>query len=310
MNSLASTMLVRECGKRAIVRSVVALLGLSFTALSVYAEGRCTLQTISGTYAGYERGSSLLLSLSPQPNPPAWAAPAIAPFANVFEFTIRPDGTGDGFYWIWAGSIAATVDSIPVHVTITEMNDDCTGKIAYTANLPGGFSSDIVERFIAFDNGREFQSVPISTGMPGVTWIGTAHRISKGVAPVTSGGPHAAKGTYLLSCENYVAVNATTAVSAAFLMRIDVSKTAEYTGALYEKLGQLSVDGHPVSGTWAVNPDFSLTGTLYLPDLNSTINVRGVFYNEGHDVYVMAAGNQDTPTSIKFSTCQGTRIGQ
>ncbi len=310
MKGLASTLLDRECGKLAMVRVAGALLGLSFTALSGYAQGHCSLQTLAGTYVGYERGSSLLLSLSPQQYPPTWVAPVIAPFANVYEFTIRPDGTADGFYWIWFGSIAATVDSIPVHLTFSEMNDDCTAKATYIADLPGGPSPEVVERVIVFDNGRQFQTVPISSGIPGITWTGTAHRISKGVAPVTSGGLDKANGTYLLNCENYVAVDATTAVSDAFLLRIDVSRTGDYTGALYEMLGTVSKDGQPVSGTWTVNPDFSLAGTLYLPDLNTTINQRGVFYNEGHDLYLMAVGNKDTPTAIQFSTCHGTRISE
>ncbi len=55
------------------------------------------------------------------PFPFVWAT---APFITVGEITFTPDGEGDGFYWIRIGSLNGWLDPIPVHVTITEMNED------------------------------------------------------------------------------------------------------------------------------------------------------------------------------------------
>jgi hypothetical protein len=255
------------------------------------------------------------------------------PFVNVAEVTYTPDGVGDGYFWIFAGSLSATLEPIPVHVTITEMNQDCTGKFQYT--LPNG--ATIVERFIMFDDGREYRSVPTTLAPPGIptlAWIGTGHRISKDRAPDDCGphdahagyrhgeedrcqramcGPHTAHGRYLLACENILrsGLYPQMAVADALLLNLDISWTGDYAGVLYEKFGMKSIE-LPVNGTMTVNPDCSFSDTLNIPDISSTVILKGAFFDEGKQYYSMGILNPTRPPTdqdIKYSFCQGTRIG-
>jgi hypothetical protein len=214
---------------------------------------------------------------------------------------------------MWAGSLSATLDPIPLHITVTEMNEDCTGKFQYT--LPNG--ATIEERIIVFYNGRQYRSVPTTRGAPGIptlAWIGTGHRIAKGSAPVNFCGPHTAHGRYLLTCENILRSGAypTKAVADTFLLRSDISMTGDYTGVLYEKYGIATIE-LPVNGTMTVAPDCSLTDTLNIPDISSTVILKGAFFNEGKDYYALGILNPNrlpAEQNIKHSSCQGTRIGQ
>jgi hypothetical protein len=305
------------------LKFTASLLCLCVAIPSSYAQGKCSLQTLAGTYVTYERGSSLTLDpssvgvLSPaptaQPSPPAWIALGFAPFVNIAEVTFTPEGIGDGYFWLWAGSVSATLEPIPVHMTVTEINDDCTGKFQYS--LPNG--AVIEERIIVFDNGRQFRSIPTTLASPGVptlAWIGTGHRISKGSGPVTFCGPQTAHGSYLMSCENIIrsGLFPTKAVADTFLLRMDVSMAGEYTGTLYEKFGASKIE-LPVYGTMEVNPDCSFTDTINIPSLPSTVIEKGFFFDEGKQFHGLGILNPNVTTdkqNIKYSFCQGTRIGE
>ena len=305
------------------LKLIALLLCLCVAGPAVYAEEKCSLQTFSGTYVSYDRGSSLTIDLTSMgvlgpapgapPSPPAWVALGIVPFVNIGHVTYTPDGIGDGYFWLWGGMVRPALEPVPVHITVTEMNEDCTGKFQYT--LPNG--ATIQERFIIFDNGREYRSVPTTLAPPGIptlAWIGTGHRISKSTEPVNSCGPHTAHGRYLLTCENILksGLYPTRAVADTFLLSSDVSMAGDYTGTLYEKFGMKSIE-LPVNGTMTVNPDCSLTDTLNIPDIDSTVILKGAFFNEGKEFYSMGILNPTTPVEnqdIKYSFCQGTRIGQ
>lgn len=309
------------------LKFAVLLLCLCVAVPAVYANGthhskKCSLKTFAGTYVAYERGSVTVIDLSSigvlspapdaQPSPPAWIAKGTVPFVNVEEITYS-DGVGDGYFWIFAGSISATLDPIPVHVTITEMNEDCTGKFQYT--LANG--ATIEERFILFDEGREYRSVPTILAPPGIptlAWIGTGHRISKSSRPVNSCGQHTAHGRYLLACENILrsGLYPQMAVADTLLINSDISWSGDYTGVLYEKFGMKSIE-LPVYGTMTVNPDCSLTDTLNIPDISSTVVLKGAFFDDGKQYYSMGILNPTRPPDdqdIKYSFCQGTRIDQ
>ena len=300
--------------KTAAVIMVVLFVCFGAAVPGAHSEGKCSLKTFQGTYVSFEKGSSLTIDLtkfgvlSPMDNavpmPPAWEAPGIVPFANIAHVTYGPDGEGEGYFWIVAGSIKMTPDPIPVHITITEMNEDCTGKFQYT--LANG--ALIEERFILFDNGRQYRSVPTTLGSPGIptlAWIGTGQRISNSSEPVEFCGSQTAHGNYLMTCDNIVKSPKfpTKAVADTFLLEMDVSMDGNYTGLLYEKLGPASIDGRPVLGTVTVNPDCSFSATLDIEGIGNTIEERGVFFNEGKEFYSMALG-------VTFSVCQGTRISQ
>ncbi len=288
------------------LKIIVALLCLCIAAPLIHAQGTCSMQTLAGTYAIYEKGASSILDSA---NPPAFPffTGATAPFVNVTEITFSPNGVGEGFFWIRIGAINGGLTPIPVSVTVTEMNPNCTGKIQYVANLPN-LSATIEERFFLFDEGREFRSVPTSIqgGIDTLAWTGTGRRISKSGEPVHQCGPQTARGTYLLTAENLVVLDPHTALADALFIREEVSATGDYTGMLYEKLGPISVDGLPVSGKITVNPDCSFLSTLVVTvnGVTSTIPINGVFFNEGKEYYAFAIDD-----GIPYSFGQGKRIG-
>jgi hypothetical protein len=307
--------------RTAAVAVVVLLAWLGVGVPAAQAQGNCSLQTFAGTYASFDRGSSVTIDLSsqgvlvPAPGAPtsplAWLALGIVPFVNIAVVTYTPDGIGDGYFWMFSGPVRATLDPIPVHITVTELNENCTGKFQYT--LANG--ATIVERFVVFDEGRQYRSLPQSGGIPTLAWIGTGRRISNGSAPIDFCGPQTAHGSYVMTCENIMRTGPfpTKAVSDTFIMRIDVSQTGEYTGLLYEKYGATSVDARPVSGTVTVNPDCSQAGTLYVEGTAGWVEMRGVFLDRGKELWAMGIKNPakaDDAQNIQYSFCQAVRIGE
>jgi len=208
-------------------------------------------------------------------------------------------------------TLAATLDPIPVTVTITEMNPDCTGKSSYT--VPGTPPVKTVERFVTFDEGREFRSVPanIDNGLPGVAWIGEGHRIRKPGDPVQSCGPQTTYGTYVATATNVVNFTGTTGFADTMIMLTKISMTGDFTGTLYEKLGLIPQPiEDPIYGTVTVHPDCSFEETLYIPAISGVVPVRGVFLNEGKEFYAMAVVDPATGSGIMYSIALGKRVGQ
>jgi hypothetical protein len=314
--------------KRSTVLLIAGLLlSLAVTIPAAQAGEKCSLKTMAGTYVFSEKGSSSILDMNPsdQTIPIHWPG-AIAPFVTVGEVTFTPDGIGDGFYWILVGSLTGGSDPIPVQVTIFEMNPDCTGKFRYWIDLPGAPSATLIEeRFVAFDDGSEFRSVPSligPTGIPTLAWTGTGHRIRKSgehfesFEQGNSCGPRTAHGTYLLTAENIVNFGpappspfADTGFADALLIREDVSITGNYTGTLYEKLGPASIDKLSVFGKYNVYSDCSFSSTLNFyvagnPTL-VTIVIKGVFFNEGKEYFALAIDE-----GVPYSFAQGKRISK
>ena len=289
------------------VRLITSFLCLCLAVPAAYGYKACSLQTLVGTYAIYEKGASSILD-------PANAAAfpfltgATAPFVNITELTFSPDGVAEGFFWIRIGALSSGLQPIPVQGTVTEMNPNCTGKLQYAVNLPNLGIATIEERFFLFDEGREFRSVPTSIqgGIDTLAWTGTGRRISKSGKPVHSCGPQTAHGTYLLTAENLVAVDAHTALADALFIREEISLTGDYKGTLYEKLGPIPVDGLPVSGKYNVNRDCSFSSTLVVTvnGTTSTIPINGVFFDEGEQYFAFAIDQ-----GIPYSFAQGKRIG-
>ena len=303
-----------------VIAGVLVCLGMAIPAAQ--AGEKCSLKTMAGTYAFYEKGASLS-NFDPYNADFPYFVGKTAPFLTVGEVTFTPYGVGDGFYWISIGALNGGPDPIPVHVAITEMNEDCTGKFTYSVNLPSfNLSATIVERFMLFDDGRGYRTVPASIengGFPTLAWFGVGHRIGKSDEPVHSirrsdeavhsCGPHTAHGTYLLTAENIVLTGAHDSVADALFIREDVSKTGEYSGTLFEKLGPTSIDRLPVFGTYTVNADCSFSSTLnfYLLGTHDlvTIVLKGVFFNEGKEYYALAID-----VGVPYSFAQGERIGE
>jgi hypothetical protein len=292
---------------------ITLMLVCLFVAVTVaQAQGPCSLQTFTGTYAFYERGSSAIFDPSSQPYPFHWAG-AFAPFVTVGEITLGPDGVGQGFFWMREGSFNGGLDPIPFQATITEMNEDCTGKFTTTLALPGGLSPTIVERFILFDNGREYRAIPttIENGTPTLAWLHEGHRISKPGESLNTCGPQTANGSYLFAVENLVRFDTPYPIfSDALLMRMDVSMNGDYTGKLYEKLGPKGNIVLPISGTLTVNPDCSFATGLIIDfggGVTATAPVRGVLFDQGNRAFGL---NMNTsPIGTQFSYGEGVRIG-
>ncbi len=274
------------------------------------AQTPCTLQTMAGSYAFYQKGASMAVDPS-QPAYQPYFVGILAPFITVGQITFDSTGNGKGYYWIYIGAINGGFDPIPVQVAITEMNRDCSGKFQYAIALPGIPNATIEERFVLFDNGREWRSVPtlIQNGIDTLAWLGFGQRISNSPVPVASCGPQTARGTYLLSAENIIGTSV--AVSDSLMIRFDISPSGAYAGRLYEKIGPVSVDT-PALGTIIVNPDCSFTATLMVPEFFSTaITMKGVFFNEGKEYYTIAIEDLSLPPDqqgIKFSFAYGRRI--
>lgn len=273
------------------------------------AQAPCTLQTFVGTYAFSQKGSSTILSPTSAPYPLHWAG-GLAPFVTIGEVTFGANGVGKGFYWIRIGSFNAGADPVPVEVTITELNADCTGKWQFPFTLLG--AADLIEeRFVAYDNGREVRSIPTATGVPTLAWIGEMHRISKPGEVLSTCGPQTINGKYLATVENLLPIPDTPnspLFRNAMLIRTDVSMSGDFTGTLYEKLGPVPNIELPVWGTTTVNPDCSYNQTLNFEvhGIPRTAAIRGVYFNEGKEYYGFA---MDSNMGIVYSFGHGERIG-
>ncbi len=284
-----------------IILAVIACL-FAWCIPGAYGQGNCTLETLAGTYAIYERGANSFLDPTPLEQAPFHFSGVTAPFVNVAHIVFTPYGQGDGFYWIKIGTLDGGLEPIPVHITITEMNADCTGKLKYDINLPPIPPTTITERFVVMDNGRELRTVPISMGEHGIAtlaWIGYGRRVEASCDPQT------ARGTYVITCENLIMTSPTVAVADSTLFHVKVAPDGSYTGRLYEKVGPLSIDT-PVLGTFAVKENCSFDHTLQVPEYfgNMTIDSRGLFFNNGKEFYVLPmVGASET------GFCQGKRVG-
>ena len=292
------------------LKIVIVLICMCLAIPAIYAQAPCTLQTLAGTYALSEKGSSAILDPSSAPYPFHWAG-ALAPFVAIGEITYGDNGIGNGFFWIRLGSFNGGLEPIPVEGTITELNQDCTGKWQFPITLLGT-TYTIEERFIAFDNGREIRSIPIvSGGAPTNTWIGAAHRISKPGESINTCGPQTANGSYLIAVENLVRFGPTNPIfSDALLLRLDISMNGDYTGKLYEKMGPTGNIVLPVSGRMDVNPDCSYATDLMIDFGNGVIAAsptRGVFFDHGKKL--VGLNMNDRPVGTQFSYAEGERIG-
>lgn len=288
------------------VVAAALLVCLGAAAPAALAQKPCSMDSFAGTYAFSERGSSAIFDPSSQPYPFHWAG-AYAPFVTVGEVTMKPGGVGEGFYWIRVGSFNGGADPIPVEITVSEVNADCTGKFHYDVNVTGS-PTTIEERFILFDNGREFRTIPTSTTLPTVVWIGEGHRIAKPGEPLDICGPQTARGNYVWAYENLVQFDPSTPIfSDTLLLNLNVTMSGDYTGMLYEKLGPTGNIVLPASGTITVNKDclFAATLNLTIQDTPVSIDIRGVYYDEGKEAFGLAVSTGGT----EYSYGQGKRVG-
>jgi hypothetical protein len=295
------------------LKFIVILLCLCVAVPAAYAQRNCSLQTMVGTYAMHEVGASHFLDPTQQQYPLHFGG-ATAPFANVGLVTFKPNGIGNGYYWITVGQLDGGFDPIPVEVTITELNADCFGKFTYIANLPGNLSATVEERFVLFDNGREFRSLPrtIQNGIGTLAWIGSGYRISKSSEPPRFCGQQTAIGTYVLGIQNIIMDQPNIAIADTVLIREEISTTGHYRGKMFEKYAD-----HPPVETWVkgkvtVNPDCSFSSRLQIPEYYVDILGKGVFFNQGKEFYMLVPGDPALPLDqqwLRYSFVYGKRVG-
>lgn len=296
-----------------ILAVILPLMCLAVAVPAARAQGPCYVDTFTGTYVFYERGSSAILDPSQgSPYPFHWVG-SVAPFVTVGQIRMWPNGTGEGFYWIRAGWLHGGADPIPFTLTVTEINPDCTGKITYSLALPGNpMPTTVVERIILFDNGREFRTIPteILNGITPLAWIGEGHRLAEGSPMPQPCGPQTARGAYLMWGENLVRLGQNPIFADTVLLRFDVSMDGELTGTFYEKLGPTGNIQLPMSGTIAVAPDCSFAAALNVTILGvpKTISVRGVFFDQGKKLYGLNVASG--PGGTQWSFGEGQRISR
>ena len=297
--------------RNGIAVAVIAglLISLGFAAPAAQAQAPCTPETFTGTYVFQERGSSAVFDPASEPYPFHWAG-SYAPFVTLGEISMGSDGVGQGYYWVRIGSLSGGPDPIPVEVTVTELNEDCSGRFSYEFYLPGAPGpTTIEERFVLVDNGREFRSIPTVTGIPALAWIGEGHRIAKLGEPPHTCGPQTASGSYLMTVENLVRLGATPILSDSVLLRFHTAMTGEVTGTLWEKFGPTGDIELPVWGTLTVDPDCSFDATLqaFILGKLATIPIRGVFFDQGKRLFGLNV--HVGPTGTQYSVGSGERIG-
>jgi hypothetical protein len=247
--------------------AILLCLVLSLPAL--HGQGNCTLVNIAGTYAFSFTGTSAMIT-GPAPDAFHWNA-LYAPIAGVGIYTIKPNGTATGKYWLVAGAMNLGLDPVPWDAVIT-LNSDCTGSMESKFN-----EAVLKERFVIVGNGREIRSVATQTAMPTGNWLTTAYRIGG------SCGQNKVRGDYLFECKNLFPLPVPppdpSIFGGAIHIRMKIAPGGDYTASVYGKVGP---DSTPFDafGHVTVNNDCTAEGTLasFLPTIS---HARGVFFNEG-----------------------------
>ena len=252
---------------------LVALLLCLWPATS-FGQGKCTMQNIAGTYALAATGASTIVA-GTAADTLHWNA-LYGPIANVGVFTIKPDGTADGKFWLVAGAWNFGLDAVPWHADVI-LNADCTGR--FESNFGG---SPLVEQFVVLGNGREIRAVATTTAVPTGNWLTTAYRI------VGSCGQHKVHGDYLFECKNLFELPVPppdpNIFGGAIHIRMKIAPGGDYTATVYGKVGPSSTP-FPAFGYVRVNDDCTAEGTLETPALPTVSHARGVFFNEGRQGY-------------------------
>lgn len=244
---------------------VVSLSGL-------YGQGNCTMQNIAGDYAFGFTGTSAIVTQPPvAPDGLHWNA-LYAPIAGVGIYSIKPNGSVSGKYWVVAGAMNFGLTPVPIDGSVT-LNRDCTGVL----EIPFG-PSVLRERFVMVGNGREMRNVAIETSGPTGNWLTMAYRIG-------SCGQRNVRGDYLFECKNLFPLPVPspenpTIYGGAIHIRMKIAANGDYTGSVYGKVGP---DNTPfdVFGRIVVHDDCTAEGTLGSAVLPAVSQARGVFFNEG-----------------------------
>ncbi len=237
---------------------------------ALYGQGNCTLTNIVGTYAFSFTGASAMIT-GPASDAFHWDA-LYAPIAGVGIYTIKPNGTATGKYWLVAGVINLGLNPVPWDAVIT-LNSDCTGTMQSSFN-----GAVLKEQFVVIGNGREIHAVATQTAMPTGNWHTRAYRING------SCSQNKVRGNYLFECKNLFPLPVPPACSrhlrGAIHIRMNIAAGGDYTASVYGKVGP---DNTPFDafGNIKVHDDCTAEGTLATAFLPTISHAKGVFFNEG-----------------------------
>ncbi len=270
----------------------LVLLCLIISLPAAQAQGTCTMETMSGTYAFKVMGASTaVFGPSTPPFILHWDAKT-APLALAGMITLQKDGTGQGFWWQINGTANGGLTTVAFTLTTPELNPDCTGIFEYTYQFAGQTHTNR-EWFVGLENGRELRSVSMEGGLPTGAWHTTAHRLKKGVAPVRNFSQGNMKGDYLFVVESLFPVNSPPflAFNGEGLMRVRIAENGDFTGVWRGKEGPQTA-ASDVSGHVTVNPDGTIEGTLNVAAAPGITNIsRGVLYDGGKRGYLIPLVN-------------------
>jgi len=249
----------------------VFLLCLVLSVSAVYGQGNCKLNNLAGDYAFAFTGASTIIA-PPAADPLHWNA-LYAPIAGLGIYSINPDGTAPGKYWLVAGAMNFGLTPIPWDAKIT-LNPNCSG----TWEAPFG-QSLLKEQFVVLGNGREIRSVATQTAASTGNWHSTSYRIGG------SCGQKKVRGDYLFECKNLYplpvpSADSPTIFGGAIHILMKIAANGDYTASVYGKVGP---DNTPfdASGHVTVNDDCTAEGTMKSPFLPAVSHAKGVFFNEG-----------------------------
>ncbi len=267
---------------------------------TIYGQGQCTMQNMAGKYAFTFTGASTIVT-GVAADTFHWNA-LYGPIAGVGVFTVKADGTVEGYYWLVAGTLNSGLVAIPYSATIT-LNDDCTGSIE--SEFQG---ATLTEQFVVLGNGRELRSVATQTAVPTGNWLTTAYRING------SAEQRKVVGDYLFECKNLfefpVPPPERAIFGGAIHIRTRIAPGGDVTGTIY---GKVATDNSviPVIGRLTVNADSTLDGTQTVPLLGTTSLGKGVIFDEGKRGFFIPLMNKvpgDLVVPQPYGYCAITRI--
>jgi len=121
---------------------------------ALYAQPKCSNQTVQGSYATLCHGFIDLQAVNP-------SAPAgsFVPYGCLGRFTVNADGmvTASVTY-----NVAGTILTPAVTDAKITVNEDCTGELQYNIKMGSGAAVAETHKVIVAENGESMSSVPLS----------------------------------------------------------------------------------------------------------------------------------------------------
>lgn len=276
----------------------VALMALAWllAADAASAQGHCTMDQLTGTYA-FESHGSITFALTPAP-PIEWAMTS-RPLVMGGWFRVAPDGAMTGEAWVILGRAPTVLDARPLTGRLFDLDEaSCTAVLEWVgAPVPGGPSGLHRERLVFVDNGREFRSMLKQSPSGAMAWIGRGHRMTPDGEDLDVCGPHLLAGDVLVQCEAIGFEGR--AVSAASIARLDVAGDGSFTGTVYSKDPVYAETA--VEGVFDVQPNCRVEATLGSWSLPGAVHHgRGMIFDQGKEGFLILPFETTLPDGSPF----------